>query len=140
MPVVVLSTQARRIEAHRKSIELELLQEIENGRAPELAATDESATTPAPNASGPSTDPDSVERLSPEGKNTGNDGTSADNVESGNKERDGNKERETDNDAGSEADGGGEDPDGLAALAEELRRLEEQDRLEHEAEMARLKK
>lgn len=106
----------------------------------DLADTDESATTSAPNASGSPANLDTVECLSPERKNAGNDDTLAYDDEGGNKQRENCKRRDTKNDNDSRGDEGGDDSDGLAALAEEQRRLEEQDRLEHEAEVARLKK
>lgn len=150
---VVMPTQAKKIEARRKSLELELLQEIESGDAPSLAGAAKSATTPAQNSSGSSTEPDSVERVPSEaeretvtvceGKNKGNGGTpvDSDTPDTWKKVKSGNKKREkTKNEADGGGDEGGDNCDALAALAEEQRRLEEQDRLEHEAEMARLKK
>lgn len=118
-----------------------MLQDIESGGASELAVTDESATTkPSSDASGSSADPDSVERLSSaESNNTADDDTSAGSVEGKDKEQV-DKRCKTKNGTGSGGDEGDDDSDGLAALAEEQRRLEEQDRLEHKAEMARMKK
>lgn len=55
--------------------------------------------------------------------------------------REEDNERVMEYEAGADGDDkGGYNDDGLAALAEEQRRLEEQDKLEHEAEMDRLKK
>eukprot|EP00903_Cladosiphon_okamuranus_P006843 g6665.t1 len=120
----------KKIEARRKSHELELFQDIKNDLASALAGTNASAASP-PNTPGSPANPDIVHRLSYEG-NTGNNGTSACNDESGNIHREPKHSKD--------GDEGGDDSDGVAALAEEQRRLEEQDRLEHEAEMARLKK
>lgn len=120
----VLSTQAQKIEERRKSLEIELLREIESGDALELAASTGSATTPAEDH---------------EAKNTGDEGTMVDKIEGGKKDSEEDKGRDTKNETGGGSGEGGNDCDALAALAEEQRRLEELERLEHEAETARLK-
>ncbi|CAM9698027.1 unnamed protein product [Scytosiphon promiscuus] len=119
---------AKKIVERRKSLELELQREIDDHGAVELegSALAETGTSDAPAKA------DAIEEISPPASTTtGGELTT---------KRDSVKEDHKSTGEGGEA-GSSEDDDNLDdALAVEQRRLEELDRLEHEAEMARLKK
>lgn len=118
--------QADSIAARRESLELELQQELETSEAADLSATASSADEAAPTTTGSPT------HVSPE---AGDGATEAEPLENGPKK------------AGSDANEGmvevkseSEDVGNDDALAEEQRRLEEIDKAEYEAEMAKMKK
>ncbi|CAB1119102.1 unnamed protein product [Ectocarpus sp. CCAP 1310/34] len=142
---------ARKIEARRKSIELELQKEIEAEEDAALAGDNDAAETNdagesrdnANSDEGPSlgsvhaatTAAAAGARGSIDGKNKKEGRTSAEETTP-----EGQEESEIENNG--EPEEKNKDDSSICddALAEEQRRLEEQDRLEHEAEMARLKK
>lgn len=136
------SNQAQRIAARRESVELELQHEIESEDAAELAATaalaaSVSATDPDGGESLPAEDPagGAETKSGRDGKSTaeGDKAVEVPAQETSNKEEGGTIKGESDR---SDSEGGNCDD----ALNEEQRRLEELDKAEHEADMARLKK
>ncbi len=118
--------QAESIAARRKSLELELQQELETSEAAELAATASSADAAA------SSTASSPTHVSPE---AGGGRTDAEPQEDEPKKAGTVNNEET---IGTKRES--EDIGNCDALAEEQRRLEEMDKAEYEAEMAKMKK
>ncbi|CAM9344248.1 unnamed protein product [Ectocarpus fasciculatus] len=147
---------AKKIEASRKSIELELQKEIEAEEDAAVADANDAAEGDDTGETRDNTNSDegsssesvdaaaaaavsgvrgSIDGKDKEGGRTAAEETTPEGQEKPELENNG----ETENDKGDSND---KDDSSICddALAEEQRRLEEQDRLEHEAEMARLKK
>ena len=126
--------QAESIAARRKSLELEVQQELETSEAAELAAIASSAATAAlttTDSSTPSGNDQHAVSLDAGGGSAG-EAEPQENVseKAGSEKGEGNVAAKSENDEAVDCD----------ALAEEQRRLEESDKAEYDAEMARMKK
>lgn len=146
-----LQHQAKKIEAHRESLVEALQNEMETEDAPEL---EEEASAAVLAASDSAADPDGEESVREEedpaggstgtgigsdGKNTAKDSEVVEvRTSPSSPGKSSNEEGDT-SDSESD-DGSASEDEARDALAEEQKRLDELDRAEHEAEMARIKK